>query len=104
LNVDAARAQQVMRETGHALVHYAIIFLVRTCRQMTADNRAHVMAEIGKLVAAPILRSSLSSYQPRPGNSRVVPWLIRLRLPRLLAAVCRRKGQRRYGPLAESAQ
>lgn len=104
LNVDTTKTQQVMRETGHALVHYAIIFLVRTCRQMNADNREHIMAEIGKLVAAPILRSSLSSYRPRPGNSRIVPWLIRLRLTRVLAAVCRWKGQRRYGPLAGGAR
>lgn len=103
LGIGGEQARQVAREVGHALVHYAIIFLVRTCRQLNPGNRAAILAEVGKLVDAPIMRQSLPCYRPRAGDSRLVPWLMRLKWLRALAAVCRWKGERRYGRLAERA-
>lgn len=98
-----ALAAQVRQEVGHTLVHYAIIFLVRTCRQLDATNRRHIYREIGGLIASPVMRASLPCYEVRPGTSRLVPALMRLGIVPLLAAVCRWKGERRYGKLENKA-
>ena len=97
LAVGDALAATVRREVGHTLVHYAIIFLVRTCRQLNAENRALILNEIRKLVESTTLTSCLSFYRPRPGNSRILPILMRLKLVRLLAVIGKLKGNRRYG-------
>jgi glycosyltransferase involved in cell wall biosynthesis len=96
-------ARQVTREAGHTLIHYAIIFLVRSCRQLNGDNRRKIVGEIRKLVEAPIVRESLDCYRPRPGNSRLVPWLMRAGLVRPLVLICRWKGNRRYGGLGKAS-
>lgn len=99
LGVDGVRVEKVRREVGHALVHYAIIFLVRTCRQLNADNQQAIFKEIHALAGASIMRECLPCYQPRPGSSRIVPLLMRLKLVRVLAMVCKQKGLRRYGKM-----
>ena len=96
-------AGHVRREVGHTLVHYAVIFLVRTCRQLNAENRRRILKEIGELVDSTVMRESLPCYEARPGTSRMVPALMRLRLVRPLAAVCKWKGDRRYGKLENAA-
>lgn len=103
IGVSEALAEQVRREVGHTLVHYAVIFLVRTCRQLNAANRQAIFKEIRGLVNSTTMRESLPCYEPRPGNSRIVPILMRLRLIRLLAFVCQQKGNRRYGKLENTA-
>ncbi|MDP2827505.1 MAG: glycosyltransferase family 2 protein [Sulfuricellaceae bacterium] len=99
IGVDGARVEKVRREVGHALVHYAIIFLVRTCRQMNAENQQAIFNEIRVLVGSSVMQDCLPCYQPRPGSSRIVPLLMRLRLVWMLAMVCKQKGLRRYGKM-----
>ncbi|MBZ0105884.1 MAG: glycosyltransferase [Sulfuricella denitrificans] len=103
LGVNEALAEQVRREVGHTLVHYVIIFLVRTCRQLNAANRQAIFREIRELVDSATLRECLPCYEPRPGNSRIVPALLQLRFIWLLAFVCKQKGNRRYGRLENTA-
>lgn len=86
-------------ETGHALAHYAIIFLIRSCRNVTAENRARVSSEIKKLLAAPLLKDSLASYSPQKGNSRLLPLLMKRGLVRPLMSYCGYRARRRYGRL-----
>lgn len=92
-------ACEVRREVGHALVHYALIFIIRTCRQLNAANRHQITTELRKFVSASVLRESLPSYTPRPGNSRLLPLLIKLKLVCLLAVIAKSKGNQRYGKL-----
>lgn len=87
------------QEIGHALIHYVIIFLVRSCRQINDRNKQQIHAEIEKLVQAPIVRESLRHYTPQPGNSRMVPLLMKFKLVGLLMSLCRYKGRKRYGKL-----
>lgn len=100
---DKILAQKVRREVGHTLVHYAIIFLVRTCRQLNVDNRRAIFKEIRELVNSELMRECLLHYEPRPGNSRIVPLLMRLKFIWLIAMVCKQKGNRRYGRLEKPA-
>lgn len=101
--VGAALAEKVRREAGHTLVHYAVIFLVRTCRQLNGGNRRRIFEEIGKLVGSTVMRDSLPCYEARPGTSWLVPALMQLGIVWPLAAVCKWKGERRYGKLENKA-
>lgn len=103
LAVDEMLAAQVRCEAGHTLIHYAVIFLVRTCRQLNAENRQQILKQIGALVGSSVMRESLPCYVARPGTSRMVPALMRLKLTRLIAVVCKWKGNRRYGKLENTA-
>ena len=92
-------ASDIEREIGHALVHYVIIFLVRTCRLINSENRKKIYTEIDDLISAPIMKQSLPHYSPSKGNSRMVPFLMRSRAVNFLMFVCRRKALKRYGRL-----
>ncbi len=85
------------KEIGHALVHYVIIFMVRSCRSLAKQNRRRIYEEIDKLVNSALLRDCLSHYSPSKGNSIVLPLLIRLKLTALIILVCRLKAYKRYG-------
>ena len=87
----------IQEEIGHALVHYVIIFMIRSCRQVTRDNRQRVFREVHQMVHAPFFQDCLRHYTPTGDNSRLVPLLMRLRATRLLMYFCRRRSHKRYG-------
>lgn len=94
------RPENIAAEIGHALIHYIIIFLVRTCRQVHSGNRRQIQMEIKKLVEAQFVRECLKHYTPQKGNSRIVPLLMKLRLVDMLMSVCRYKANKRYGTIS----
>jgi glycosyltransferase EpsJ len=96
-DVETPKDMDPERETGHALMHYLIIFLVRSSRLVSSQNREKLYFEIRKLLRAEILRDCLQSYSPSKGNSRVLPWLMRLKWIHLIIAVSRYKAFKRYG-------
>lgn len=87
----------IEKEIGHALTHYVIIFLIRSCRQLTKDNRKRICQEIKKVINAPIFRESLQGYKPLKGNSRVLPFLTKLKLVDLIIFYCQQRAYKRYG-------
>lgn len=89
----------IKKEIGHALVHYAIIFLIRSCRQITRHNRKMIYNEIDKIINAPILRDSLRYYSPSKGNSKILPLLMKFRLVDLIIYFCKHRAYKRYGKL-----
>ena len=89
----------IEKEIGHALIHYVIIFLVRSCRRLTNLNKQALSEEIGKLIRAPIVRESLRQYTPTKGSSRLVPLLMRVGAVEILMLLCRYKANKRYGRL-----
>ena len=103
LGVGAACEEQVRREARHTLVHYAIIFIIRTCRQRIPETRARIDRELRAFLATPVLRAALPCYTPQPGNSRLLPLLMRLKLVRSLAVIAKIKGKQRYGKLPNGA-
>lgn len=96
-NGSKERAFDVQQEIGHALIHYLIIFLVRSCRRITIYNRKKIYEEINKIVNAPILTDILQYYSPVKGNSRILPLLMKFKLIGLIMLVCKYKAYKRYG-------
>lgn len=96
-NVDTMSAFDINNEIGHALIHYVIIFMIRSCRQVVRHNRKRIYSEINKIVNAPIFRESLQYYSPSKGNSRILPLLAKLKLVDLIILYCKYKAYKRYG-------
>ncbi|WP_448382084.1 glycosyltransferase family 2 protein [Desulfosoma sp.] len=88
---------QLDKDIGHALTHYAIIFLVRSCRLLSHHTFDRLYRHIRILLKAPITQGSLVNYSPRGKNSRWLPWLMRRQwvLPLMVCAMF--KGYFRYG-------
>lgn len=97
INANTMNVVNIKKEIGHALIHYVIIFLIRSCRLVTRHNRKRIYDEIDKIINAPILRDSLPYYSPSKGNSRILPVLMKLKLIGLIMFVCRFKAYKRYG-------
>lgn len=93
----AMGSSDIKKEIGHALIHYLIIFLVRSCRQISSDNKKVFYQELKQIINAPIIRENLGYYSPSRGNSRVLPLLMKFKLPPLIAFVCKQKAYKRYG-------
>lgn len=89
------------KEIGHTLVHYAIIFIIRTCRQITKETKKRIYTEIKKLITSPILRDGLQHYASSRGNSKLMPILMRLKQINLLMYFCKRRANKRYGKLSK---
>jgi glycosyltransferase involved in cell wall biosynthesis len=96
-DVGAPEGMDIQKEIGHALMHYLIIFLVRSCRLVSRQNRRNLYAEIEKILGARILAECLRHYSPSKGNSRVLPWLMKRKWIDPLIEVCRHKAYKRYG-------
>jgi glycosyltransferase involved in cell wall biosynthesis len=94
---EAPRGMEIQKEIGHALMHYLIIFLVRSCRLASSQNRRDLHTEIGKIVGSEILKDCLRYYSPSKGNSRLLPWLMRLKWIHLTIMISQHKAFKRYG-------
>ncbi len=86
-----------LAEIGHCLVHYVIIFMIRSGRQVNRQSWDHVHDQFRQMVHAPLFRECLRHYRPARGNSRVMPVLMRRRASRMLVLYCRQRAYARYG-------
>ena len=100
--VEAESDFDVEQEIGHTIIHYVIIFLIRSCRFVNSGNRKRIYNEIKEIINSTIYQESLPNYTPLKGNSRVLPFLTKLKLPRLIMIYCRYKAYRRYGKPLEN--
>lgn len=87
----------IQKEIGHALIHYAIIFFIRTCRLLNDSNKEKIHNEINKVIQSSIFKESLQYYSPSKGNSRILPILAKLQFVNLTISYCRWKAYKRYG-------
>jgi hypothetical protein len=85
------------REIGHALSHYAIIFIIRSCRLVSWINWREIYRQISELVASPFFQGCLRHYAPRADQSRLLPRLMRYKLIGFIILVGYYKAVRRYG-------
>ncbi len=99
---EAESGFEIGQEIGHTLIHYVIIFLIRSCRFANSGNRKKIYNQIKQIIGSPIYKESLPNYTPLKGNSRVLPFLTKLKLLRLIMIYCKHKAYKRYGKPLES--
>ncbi len=94
---ESGAGPEVNAAVAHANVTLTIIQLVRICGQINAANKSALRGLVEIIVADPGLRGDLRFYSSSGGGSRLLPLLIKLRLPSLVGWVCRYKARKRYG-------
>ncbi len=87
---------EIEKEIGHAYIFLTIIQLVRMCGQIKKDNEKKITSLIGELINDPHLQENLKHYSPEKGDSKILPFLMRLKLVRPIMAVCKYKARKRY--------
>ncbi|MBI5079291.1 glycosyltransferase family 2 protein [Candidatus Wolfebacteria bacterium] len=89
----------INKKIGHALTHYAIIFLIRSCRQITRENKKIVYNEIKKIINSEIFKESSRHYSPSKGNSKIFPIMAKFKMINLIILYCQFKAYKRYGKI-----
>lgn len=94
----AYRKELVDAALGDVYVNYMIRLMVSYGADDLVEYRSCSLDKYRRAMDDPLLRRFLRYYDPsaRPGRSKIIPWLIRLRMARLLAHVCRRKAGVRF--------
>jgi len=87
----------IRKEVGHSDVFLTIIQLVRACGQINNSNKRRIYKLIHGIINDPSFRGNLRFYSPSKGDSRLLPFLIKLKLAWAIILVCRHKAHRRYG-------
>ncbi len=101
LTLENITPKKIDPKIGHALIHYAIIFIIRACRQVNRENRKLIHSEISTLINAPLLQDCLNHYQPTKNNSRLLPLLMKTRQTNLIILLSNYKARKRYGNLSK---
>jgi len=86
----------ITKEIGHADVCFTIIQLVRICGQINNDNKKKVYELIDKIINDSNFRNNLQFYSPSENDSRVLPFLMKLKLVLPIIWVCKHKAYKRY--------
>jgi glycosyltransferase involved in cell wall biosynthesis len=73
-----------------------VIKMVKSSRDVNAQNKRAILREVTTIANSSFTQKLLSLYHPRPGNSKLLPFLMRIRASRLLLWACRRRADRRY--------
>lgn len=92
-----ADPEEIAALAGNAYVTLTIIKMVHLCRNLSGETARDIYAAIGEAVSNPLLRRGLPFYEPGSGGSRLLPVLMKYKLVRLAAAVCRYKAYCRFG-------
>jgi len=88
--------KNIGHEIAHAYVSYTIIQIIRLGLHHTNKTNKVIRKLIYDCVNDTILQNNLSYYSPSRGDSKIIPLLIKLKLPCLLLYVCKIKGKVRY--------
>jgi glycosyltransferase involved in cell wall biosynthesis len=73
-----------------------IIKMIKSSRGVNSQNKQAILREITTIASSSFTQNLLRLYHPRPGNSKLLPFLMRIRSSRLLLWACRRRASRRY--------
>ena len=84
------------KEVGQAYVSLTIIQLVRICGQINGNNKRNIYQLIEELVNDSNLRNNLKFYFPSKGESKIIPFLIKLKLVLPIIWICKYKANRRH--------
>jgi glycosyltransferase involved in cell wall biosynthesis len=99
ISKDTPNKADVNKEIGHALTNYFIIFIIRSCRNVTKNTRGKTYNYVSKIINAPFFIESMKQYKPLKGNSRILPLLLRFKMVYLAVLYCEQRARKRYGKL-----
>lgn len=88
---------EVEKIVSHAYVSFTAIQLVRVCGQLTPKNKGLITEFVTNLLGDPVLERSLKFYEPELGPSKLLPWLMKLKLTWLLIFAAKHKAYKKYG-------
>ena len=86
----------VIENLSNAYIRYTIIQLIRLCLQVNNKNKKEIYQFIYKIVNGAELQNNLRFYTSSPGDSKLLPILMRFRLIRLIMIVCGLRAKQRY--------
>lgn len=86
----------VLESLGNAYVRYTIIQLIRLCLQIDNKNKKEIYRFICSILHGAELQNSLQFYTASPGDSKLLPMLMRFRLSRLVMVLCEHRAKQRY--------
>ena len=89
--------ETIMSELKHTMIYYIMIFIIRTCGQITEDNWEKIQWEIGKMVNSDFVKNGLKHYHTPEHGSKLLPVLMKWKLTKLIMMVARQKYKERYG-------
>jgi glycosyltransferase involved in cell wall biosynthesis len=84
---------------GNGFIRLSIISLMRTCGQMTSQNKSDMFLYIKNLLTDPEMASSIKQYNRKSGESWIIPFSIRWKLPHITMFLCQLRARKRYGKL-----
>src|SRR3989338_1573253 len=84
------------KEIGHADIYLTIIQIVRICGQINQANKKKIYNFIRAIIGDMNFRNNLRFYSPSPGDSKILPVLMKLKLVWPIIMVCKYKADRRY--------
>ena len=84
------------RWVGQAYVTYTIVHLVRLCVLLTWQNFRDIRVGCDSLVNVPQVQQCIAAYTPSPGDSKILPLLIKRRQVALLMVFSKYKAWLRY--------
>ena len=91
------KATQIEEKCGNAHIAYTVIQLIRLCGSLKISNFFTIYKFVHGLIGSNTISDALQHYSSRPGESAMVPRLIRYKLTLPLLLVCRHKALKRYG-------
>ena len=86
----------ISEEIAHAYVSYTIIQIIRLSLQHSDKTDKVIRKLISDFVSDSILQKNLNYYSPSIGDSKLIPILMKLKLPWLLLIVCKLRARARY--------
>lgn len=86
----------VKKEIGQADVCFTIIQLVRVCGQINSSNKKKIYEFTREIINDSNFRDNLRFYSPSKGDSRILPFLMKLKLVWPIIWVCKYKAYKRY--------
>ena len=95
-------SKTVIESISNAYIRYTIIQLIRLCLQINDQNKTQIHNFVRNIISSNDVQRSLRFYKGSPGDSKILPALMRLKLSGLLIMACRRRARQRYKQIART--
>jgi len=81
---------------AYAIIDDIFVNSVRSSQFITKDNYPWYYKNMKKLIKSPLVQKAIYSYKPLQSQSKLIPFLIKVKAVRLLLHIFKKKGIQRY--------